>query len=164
MSGTIPANTQIDPNSGAVLLNYQKFAALFPTLAVPSITEDMCQAWWMVAGTNYFNNTSGSPCADPAKRENILMWVTAHLLTLFVPINGEQPSTLVGRISNASEGSVSVGVDMGNQPQSAAWWNQTPFGAAAYNMMRKYALTRYFPGPRPVFDPVPLPVGIWPVR
>jgi Protein of unknown function (DUF4054) len=156
----------VDPATGAVVFNYQLFAATFPIQA-QSVTADVATMYFSMAG-GYFNNTSGSACKDVVLRLNILNMITAHLLTLFMPIAGEPPSGLVGRISNASEGSVSVGTDMGNQPAAAAWWNQTQPGATAMALMRRFARVRYYPGPRPVFDPYPghfPPYATpWPIR
>lgn len=106
---------------------------------------------------NYFNmacvqlnNTPASQipltdCAGNLVRQPILYAATAHIAQLFWIPPGATPSPLVGRISNASEGSVSVAVDMGAQPMSAAWWNQTRYGAMAWMMTQPYRMARYAP-------------------
>jgi hypothetical protein len=143
-----PPNPQIDPATGAVVFNYQAWAARFPTLA-QSISQDIAQVYFDDAGSLYFNNTGASPASDAGQRQRILFLIVAHLATLYGTINGEEPSSMVGRISSASEGSVSVSSEMpGVDDITTAWWMQTPFGASAYQAMRKFALTWYVPGPR----------------
>jgi hypothetical protein len=53
---------------------------------------------------------------------------------------------LVGRISPATEGTVSVQADVGVMPNTAAWYQQTKYGMgfwAAVAPLRKF---RYVPG------------------
>jgi Protein of unknown function (DUF4054) len=162
MSGTVPPNPQLDPATGAVIFNYQAWAARFPVLA-QSIPIDVATGYFDEAAM-YFNNTSGSGCQDPKQRQTILFLLTAHIATLYGSGgSGAAGGTgMVGRVSSATEGSVSVSSDMEGTAQSA-WYDQTQFGASAYRLMRKYARVRYYPGPRPVFDPYPVS-RIWPIR
>src|SRR5262249_37816262 len=78
-------------------------------------------------------------------------------------VNG-QPSTdpgalpnpgTVGRVASATEGSVSVTLEMPNQPAAAAWYLQTPYGASFWAATALYRTARYVPGPamRPAFGP-----------
>jgi hypothetical protein len=73
--------------------------------------------------------------------------VVAHLAAMRFGVNGQPPSPLVGRISSASEGSVSVSADMAGASASAAWWNQTTYGATAWQATNKYRRATYVPGP-----------------
>jgi hypothetical protein len=69
-------------------------------------------------------------------------------------LNGVAPSPLVGRLNHASEGSVSVGTDLGGIPGTAQWWVQTKYGFAYYQATAEYRTMRYRPGPRRFFGPV----------
>jgi Protein of unknown function (DUF4054) len=140
-------------NLGPVVFDYPTWVGFYPEFSYLTALQ----------GGNYFNqaclyvdNTVFSPITDGSPtgaRATILYAMTSHVARLFAPgppVNGvSQPaSPLVGRISNASEGSVSVATDMPSNP-NAAWFNQTPYGAAAWQMMAPYRTFRYRPGNRP---------------
>ena len=72
--------------------------------------------------------------------------ITAHIASILAPLNGQPSNPLVGRISNASEGSVSVQTDMPTNP-NAAWWNQTKYGALAWAALAPYRTMTYLPNP-----------------
>ena len=61
-------------------------------------------------------------------------------------MNGEAASPLVGRINNATEGSVTVGTDMGQVPFTAAWFLQTKYGAAFWQATAPFRTMQYVPG------------------
>ena len=73
----------------------------------------------------------------------IMYAITAHVAALNVGTNGAPASGLVGRISSASEGSVSVSVDLA-VPKGAEWWGQTKYGFSAYQMLAPFRQFRYF--------------------
>ena len=69
-------------------------------------------------------------------RKIILDKVTCHLLTL-----AELPNTQVGRVSSASQGSVSTSFELLNgKSESAQWWLQTQCGAMAWQLLARYRL------------------------
>jgi hypothetical protein len=135
---------------------YADWVGQFPEFA-GRVTPAMASAYFDAAAfvSPMVENTGRSPIQDPARLGSVLYWLTAHLAQLFGPITpGGAPSGLVGRISNAGEGSVSVGTDMGTVTTSSAWWLQTPYGAMAWQMLSPYRLGRYVPAcPTPLgFD------------
>ena len=135
--------------TGIVTFSYADWSALFPVLAA-SVAAPAAQMYFNMA-TLYVDNTPSSQIVDSSvggQRETILNLATAHCAALFASINGQPPQTLVGRISDASEGSVHVGTDMPDLPGSAAWWAQTPYGFAAWNAMAPYRMAHYRPAPR----------------
>lgn len=148
--------------AGPITFVYADWVALFPQLTNVSAPQAML---YFDLATMYVRNDGGGSINDPVKLTNALYLTTAHIATLFSqqtdgqPITGgvEPPSPLVGRISSATEGSVSVSAEMPDQPASAAWWNQTTFGAAAYQMLRPNWTARLVPAPRRVYNP-----PIWP--
>lgn len=131
------------PSSPIVTFNYDNWVQLFPQFSY--ITAPMAQNFFNAA-TNYCRNDGGGPVCNPNQKIWLLNLLTAHLVQLFANAsNGQPPSPLVGRISNASEGSVSVGTDYPSNP-SSAWYNQTPFGAAYFEGIKPFRTFRYMPG------------------
>ena len=134
MSGTCP---------GVVTFDYSQWQFNVPTLA--AIPEGAASGYFDLA-TIYCDNTPISRIRNLHIRARILGLLTAHIATLM----GPGASGLVGRITNASEGSVNVAVDMPGASASAAWFNQTTFGAAAYQAMAAFRQGgRYTPGMAP---------------
>ena len=140
------------PRSPVIVFNYENWIALFPQF--PYLSEPQAQMYFDIA-TSYCRNDGFGPICQPALKTNMLNLLTAHIAQLFAPDrNGQNPSTLVGRISNASEGSVSVGMDYPSSP-SAAWFNQTQFGASYWQLMLPFRTMRYVTGPTRNFQPWP---------
>jgi hypothetical protein len=131
---------------GIVTFNYQVWAARYPMLAT-SVTQPAAQSFFDEA-TLYLDNSPGSLVRDVGKRAVLLGMLTAHIATLNAPINGQEPSGLVGRITNASQGSVSVAVQNDYPPGTVQWYQQTAFGAAFYAATATYRTARYLPAPR----------------
>lgn len=85
----------------------------------------------------------------------LLYMLTAHIVQLYASqVNGQANNTdsgaapnpgTVGRISNATEGSVTVALDMPNQPQGAAWYQQTQYGASFWTATSIWRTARYVP-------------------
>lgn len=133
-----------------VTWNYNQWVATFPQFAY--LTAPQALLYFNIA-TSYCRNDGGGPVANEALQLNLLNLMTAHIAQLFAPTSsGASPSGLVGRISNASEGSVSVAVDMPSTP-NAAWFNQTPFGAAYWQMTAPFRTMRYRPAPVRPYGP-----------
>ena len=91
------------------------------------------------------NNTDSSIVTDVGERKILLHLVTAHISTLNGKNKDIQNNGIVGRITSASEGSVSIGADYGNAPVSGsmAWYLQTPYGAQFWQLTNKYRRFRY---------------------
>jgi len=116
----------------------------------------------------YFNqaamvhrNDGGGPVCDAATQTNLLYLLTAHVATLLAPTSsGQAPNpTQVGRISQASEGSVNVSLELpGNMPQASAWFAQTQYGLMYWTATKPYRTMRYLPNPR---NPVNAGIGLW---
>lgn len=101
----------------------------------------------------FLDNTRNSPVRDLKVRKLLLYLLTAHMAQLFFGANGESPSGLVGRVSSATEGTVSVGVTMGNTDRGADWYNQSPYGAKFWAATLPYRTFRYLPGSSPSLYP-----------
>ncbi len=70
--------------------------------------------------------------------------VVAHLAQLYAAKkSGELAPNFVGRVTDASEGSVSVSGDVGSfVGQAQAWWMQTKYGASYWNASAPYRTFR----------------------
>lgn len=134
--------------------NYATWAALFTQFST-TVNEAQADLYAELATSLYLRNDGGNVIQDPSQQANLLNLLVAHIAQLFSGTNQSQgPSGLVGRISSASEGSVSVGTEY-QIPESptAAWYNQTPFGAAYWAAAAVTRNMRYVPGPTRNFNP-----------
>lgn len=123
-------------DSVAFLSRYPEFSSVSaPTLAA-----------YFSEATIYLDNTDNSIVADCSIRAVLLNMLTAHISALYSGINGNKPSGIVGRVSAASEGSVSVTADMGPTTNSQAWYLQTQYGAAYWEATARYRRFQYVPG------------------
>jgi len=131
--------------SGVVAFDWGFFQGAYPELS-SSVTSQQAQGYFNRA-TMLCDNTPMSPICDSSvggQRYTLLHLLTAHITALNAPLNGSPSSPLVGRISNATEGSVSVQADMGNnQPRAAAWYQQTKYGAEYWAATAQYRTMRY---------------------
>jgi hypothetical protein len=149
---------------GPVQFDYTWFQTRYPDLA-RWCSPDMAQGYFDLA-TLYLDNTDvgtppsqvlgygfvgcrygGSPVTNIPQRQILLGLLTAHVAALNAPLNGQPSSTLVGRISSATEGSVSVTVDY-PQVAGAEWYSLTKYGLQFWSATARYRRGGlYFPGP-----------------
>lgn len=137
----------------AVVFDYAGWAARYPEFS--SVSQATAQAYFNEAQL-YMDNTGSSPVADDSvggQRSMLLNMVTAHIAALNSGVNGQAPSSLVGRISNASEGSVSVAAQMDVSAGSAQWFAQTKYGIAFWQATTQFRMMLYAPGPVPIYNP-----------
>src|SRR5258707_663454 len=139
----------------SVGFDYQAFRARFPEFN-STVTSDQAQQLFIEA-TIYHPNDGTGPVASPTAQSTYLNYVVAHLAQLYIGTAAEPASSLVGRVTNASEGSVSVAAELdatGDSP-SRAWWAQTKYGLSYWAATTAYRTMRYMPGPRRVMNPFP---------
>lgn len=138
------ASVVFDP--AAFKLRYPEFAAL----------DDSLLGLYFAEACIYLDNSGCSLVTDLTIRGLLLNMIVAHIAFL----NGPKSSTLVGRVSNATEGSVSVGTEY-NVPGTAAWFSQSKYGASYWEATKRYRMVRYVPGRS--CPPSSLPRGFsWP--
>lgn len=95
------------------------------------------------------NNGCGSYVRDATQRETLLNMLTAHLTFLNQGSNDGAgnvlpPPGVVGRINDATEGSVSVAAGWSAPPNaSQAWLIQTKYGAEYWAATARYRTMRY---------------------
>lgn len=147
-------------STGVVTFDPAAFVARYPEFQAVST---LLLGDYFAEATLYLDNSPCSRVRDVAQRTLLLYMLTAHIASLYSGANGQPPSPLVGRINSASEGSVSVGTDMGAVPFTATWFMQTKYGASFWQATAQYRTMRYIPGrsytPRPGIFP---PGGVWP--
>lgn len=129
--------------SGVVVFDVAGFRARYPEFA--SVADATLEAYFQEA-TIYLDNTERSRVQDLAQRRVLLNMLTAHIAALNSGVGGQAASPLVGRINSASEGSVSVSVDMGPSTGSSAWFQQTKYGAAFWQATTSLRQFLYVPG------------------
>lgn len=125
---------------------YTDFIAQYPAFA-NAPPEATLQAYFDIAGETYLRNDGTGRVRSVPAQTALMYMLVAHLAQLFTGANGDDPSGLVGRISNATEGSVTVGLDYPSTPGNA-WFVQTPYGAAFWQATAAYrSVASYRPGP-----------------
>lgn len=132
--------------------DYTAWVAIYPQFATLTQTQVVDGA--LPIAEIYCRNDGGGPVSTTAIQTTLLGLMVAHICQLIYGINGQAPSSLVGRISGATEGSVSVATDY-PATQASAWYLQTPFGASFWAATAVYRTMRYLPGPQRCFNPWP---------
>lgn len=128
---------------GVVVFDPAAFKQRYPEFT--SVADGLLSAYFS-EGTIYLDNTDQSRVQDLGFRTVLLWMLTAHIAAINSGVNGEGASPLVGRINNATEGSVTVGTDMGVVPFTAAWFLQTKYGAAFWQATAPFRTMQYVSG------------------
>lgn len=127
--------------AGIVVFSYANWESRYPEFV--GVNSGTAQLYFDEA-TLYLDNTSGSIVQDIGKRTVLLNMLTAHIAALYSGTTGSPASPLVGRISNASEGSVSVGTQM-TLAEQAQWYAQTKYGLSYFQATAYLRTARYVP-------------------
>ena len=137
--------TQVVFDPIGFVARYPEFASVSSTVLGMMFTE----------ATAFCDNTDGSQVQDIPTRTVLLNMLTAHITALNFGVSGQAANSLVGRVSEAKEGSVSVKADMGTTSEAAAWYNQTKYGAAYWRASSSFRGMIYIPAARqiPTFVP-----------
>jgi hypothetical protein len=134
-----------------VVFDYAMWALRYPELA-NSVSQPLAQMYFNEAGL-CCDNSDTSPIVDLTARVMLLNMATAHIAALNATLNGKPSSPIVGRISDATEGTVSVSTENLYQRGTAQWWQQTKYGAQWWQATGQYRRGRLFPGAVRNFDP-----------
>ena len=130
--------------------DYTGFTTRYPQFGVSGsqpVSSDLYTLYFSEAGL-YQNNEGGGPINNSTRALQLMQMLVAHIAFLnTAPGTGGDASPLVGRVSNATEGSVTVGTTNEYPPGSAQWFQQTKFGAAWWQATAQYRTMRYRPGP-----------------
>ena len=148
MSGAVGAGQIVAFDPAAFIVAYPEFATLDPA----RLTE------YFNIASGYVDNTTASPVVDGSpggQRATFLNLVTAHIAALLGGVNGAAPSGLAGAISSASEGSVSVAVQLpASVSEFGAFFGRTTYGQMFLAVTKQYRWGFYRPGPQPSFSPL----------
>lgn len=132
---------------GVVVFDYPAFIMQYPEFA--SVTQPMMQIYFnRVTIGGLVDNTPTSPMQDLCQRALLLNMATAHVAVLAgaLAANGTPPPT--GRVSSATQGSVSVNLELNLKGGTgAAYWSQTPYGLEYYMSTLKFRTAVYIPPP-----------------
>jgi hypothetical protein len=125
-----------------VQFDYTAWSLLFPQFS--NLNSAQITGPVLTLAQQYNRNDGGGPVNDLGVQTQLLNLMVAHVAQLLYGSTTQPLSPLVGRISNAGEGSVSVGADFPTTP-SNAWFVQTQFGAAWWQLALPFRLGRYIP-------------------
>lgn len=147
-----------------IVFNYDVWVARYPEFV--NISEPIAQSYFDEAGL-YFANCGWTASLSIAP--TLLNMLTAHIAWLYAPRDasgnpastGAPASPLVGRISNATEGSVSVTTELdlaGSASPSQAFFMQTKYGMSFWQATAQFRTARYMAQPTIVAN------GVYPSR
>lgn len=128
-----------------VAFNSTTFKATFPEFATTG--NDVLAAYFVEAGF-YCNNTDASVVTDVTLRGIILNLLAAHIAKLTA-------APLVGRVSSAGEGSVNASTTYATPTAGRAFFDQTQYGARAWQLMGPYRHALYIGPTKPYTTYVP---------
>lgn len=158
-----------------VVFEYAGWAALYPQFDT-TVTEPQADGCFDTATLFCANTDCAIVPYEPSRvppilvRLRILYLLTAHVAAMQygAVIGGTlvAASPLVGRVSSATQGSVSIDTEM-RGPELAAWFNQTQWGATAWQAMAPFRTAQYRASPgRYAFVGAPYPYNLgrrsWP--
>lgn len=95
----------------------------------------------------YLNNTDRSPVANVTRRALLLNMLVAHVGFLGGLLSADGQARPVGRLASAGEGSVSASFDNQGVPGTAAWFQQSQYGAAFWQATAPLRSFRYVAQP-----------------
>lgn len=150
--------------TAAVTFNYAVWIARYPEFL--AVSEPLAQAYFDESNL-YCQNAVCNPAFRAGVLPTLLNMLTAHIAWLNAPrdANGNPASTgqpaapIVGRINQATEGSVNVGVELdASGSPSEAWFTQSRYGFAFWQATAQFRTARYLANPTIVAP------GIYPMR
>jgi len=127
-----------------VEFNYTNWAARYPELSA-WVGQPLAQLYFDEA-TLYCDNTPCSPIANLSQRTMFLNMLTAHVAALNASLNNQPSNPLVGRISHAVEGSVTVQTQLDVPPGCPQFFAQTKYGIAFWVASAGYRTMHYVAG------------------
>jgi hypothetical protein len=145
-----------------VAFDYATWVARYPEFA--GVSQPLAQAYFNEAGL-YFSNQGWTGALSIAP--TLLNMLTAHLAWLYAPRDasgnpastGQPASPITGRISSASEGSVSVTTELNSSGSpSEAWFTQTKYGFSFWQATAQFRTAIYVAHPTRIYD------GVFPYR
>lgn len=127
---------------GIVTFDPDAFTTQYP--AFVKVTSVVLQNNFNLA-TLQLNNSWCSVVQDEPTRQMLLYLLTAHITALLNGVNGKAPTGLVGRISGATEGSVSVQTEFKTDSEAEAYYSQSVWGVTFWRSTVSYRTAQYIP-------------------
>lgn len=127
----------------AVVFDPAAFKARYPEFA--AVGDPLLSACFGEAGL-YLSNADNSPVQNVTRRAVLLNMLTAHIAALGGALSSDGQPRPVGRVSSATEGSVSASMEY-LAPGSSAWFAQTQYGAAFWQATTSLRGFRYIAQP-----------------
>jgi hypothetical protein len=144
---TVVACVENTITPGTVQFNQTEFLGIYPifTAQAPFLATNF------VLATTQLDNSCGSRVQDAPTRQVLLYLLTAHITQLLNGIGAQAATGVVGRVSDGTEGSVSMSAAWdGKGSPSQAYYIQTQFGATYWQATARYRVARYHaPPPNP---------------
>jgi hypothetical protein len=134
-----------------VEFDYDAWVALFPEFSEVSAAQ---ASSYFALATIYHRNDGIGPVEDATAQAMYLNLMTAHIAQVFQTENGQSVSEMVGRITSATQGSVTLSTDGTGFERVDPWLAQTKYWLSYWYAMKPYWTFRYIPGPRRFFGPV----------
>ena len=129
----------------AVVFDPAAFKARYPEFA--AVANPTLAACFDEAGL-YLSNSDNSPVQNLTRRATLLNMLTAHVAYIGGLLSADGKPRPVGRVSQASEGSVSAAFEgVPPTPGSGAWFQQSQYGAAFWQATSSLRGMRYIPCP-----------------
>lgn len=131
-----------------VSFNYAQWIATYPEFT-GLVSQSQATSYFAIA-TTIQRNDGGGPVNSADQQLSLLNMLVAHIAALFGPSAAGQSATpggIVGRISGATQGSVSVqaAAYSSNVSEQMAWFIQTKYGAMYWVATAPFRTMRYLP-------------------
>lgn len=134
-----------------VQFNFNQWVTRYPEFS--SLNPDLAQQYFNEAGLYMANDGSG-PVNNLTTATLLMNMLTAHIAWLNRPTDPANPanasSPIVGRISSATEGSVTVQTENQYPEGTPQWFQQTKYGSAWWSATTKYRRFLYAAHPQRV--------------
>lgn len=150
-----------------VVINFDPNAwrAAYPEFV--NVSDPMATQYFGIA-TLYHANDGSGPVNNSVTQTALLFLLTSHIAWLMSArdqfgnpsSSGTVPApNILGRISSASEGSVSVSMENQQAAGTPQWYQTTKYGQQYWAATAAFRTIRYRPGPRRRINPPPFSRG-----
>ena len=132
--------------TGVVQFDAPTFLARYPEFTALNTANAAALGLCFGEATLYLDNSTSSRVVNIEQRQPLLYMLTAHIAALYFGVNGQAAPQTVGRVSDATEGSVHVSLDMGGVTFNAAWFMRTKYGTSYWRATAKWRQAQYVTG------------------
>lgn len=141
----------------AVNFTYTQWISIFPGFT-STVTSEAFSALVYPMAQEYCVNDGSGPVSSSEIQTQLLGLMCSHIAQLLYGSSAQaaRDPGLVGRITDASEGSVSAKVEMPAPTNvTQAWLQQTQYGTMFWAATAPYRTMHFMPGRRRRFNPWP---------